>query len=187
MHFYLLLLAVFAARKMLDQSRSADNVARLAKDRPLVPAADRAFPLLLVTHITFFILTPLEVVGLDRTFHPALGVPMVLLFLGASALRAWSISLLGAHWSSKVIVPEDLVPVTGGPYRYVRHPNYLAMSLELFSLGLMHSAWISTAIVTLLNAVAVHRRILSEEATLFQVPAYREAMEPKSRLIPGVY
>lgn len=187
MGYYLLLLALFAARKVLDQSRSKRNIARLERDHRVKPAGDRAFPLLLVTHVTFFISTPLEVVLLDRPFLPALGLPMLTLFAGASLLRHWSIAALGAHWSSQVVVPEDLVPVTGGPYRYLRHPNYLAMSLELFSLGLMHSAWISTAVVTGLNALAVYRRILAEEATLFQVPAYRDAMGPKSRLIPGVW
>jgi methyltransferase len=159
----------------------------LTKTRELLPAADRTYPLLLITHLAFFILTPLEVLFLHRTFVPALGIAMAALYVGATLLRWWSTSLLAAHWSSRVAVPGDLVPVTGGPYRVIRHPNYLAMSFELLAAGLFHSAWLSTAIVTLLNIAAITIRIREEESALFQIPAYRAKMDKTARLIPGVY
>jgi methyltransferase len=142
---------------------------------------------MLLTHVAFFVLTGLEVALLDREFLPALGIPMIGLFLFAVLLRWWATSLLKEQWSSKVVVPEDLQPVTSGPYRVVRHPNYLAISLELLAAGLMYSAFLSTAVVGVLNLYAIIKRIHAEEEVLFQVPAYRTAMANKARLIPGIY
>ena len=118
---------------------------------------------------------------------PALGIPMIGLFALAVLLRWWATSLLKEQWSSRVVVPEDLRPVTVGPYRVVRHPNYLAVSLELLAAGLMYSAFLSTAVVGALNLFAIVKRIRSEEEALFQIPAYRAAMASKARLIPGIY
>jgi methyltransferase len=187
MLYYFIFLGLFAARKVLDQLRSKRNVSRLREQRQLLPSRDRAFPWMLVTHVAFFVLTPLEVVLLHREFRPALGIPMIGLFLLAVLLRWWATALLKEQWSSQVIVPEDLRPVTSGPYRVVRHPNYLAVSLELLAAGLMYSAFWSTAVVAVLNLYALVKRIHTEEEVLFQVPAYRTAMATKARLIPGIY
>jgi methyltransferase len=178
---------LFAIRKIADQRRSRGNLARLAENHRILSTTDRAYPVFIATHLAFFILTPLEIVMMGRAFWPPLGLSMVALFVAASLLRAWSISLLNRNWSSQVAVPEDLVPVTEGPYRLVRHPNYLAMSLEFLAMGLMCSAYLSTVFVGVLNAVAVHMRIQAEEAALFQVPAYRAAMQLRARIIPGIY
>jgi methyltransferase len=187
MFYYFLFLGLFAARKVLDQFRSKWNVRRLQKQRLILPSNDRAFPWLLLTHIAFFVLTPLEVVLLDRRFLPALGLPMIGLFLLAMLLRWWSTSLLQEQWSAQVVVPENLQPVTSGPYRVLRHPNYLAISVELLAAGLVYSAFLSTAVVGVLNLCAIVTRIHTEEEVLFQIPAYRTAMADKARLIPGIY
>src|SRR4051794_7492973 len=187
MLYYFLFLVLFAARKVVDQVRSARNVRRLREQRPLLPSRDRALPWMLLAHLCFFVLTPLEVVLLDRTFIPALGVPMIVLFVLATLLRWWSTTLLGPQWSSRVVVPGDLQPVTRGPYHFIRHPNYLAVSLELLSAGLIYSAYLSTAVVAVLNLFSVVKRIRAEEEVLLQVPAYRTALGKKARLIPGIY
>jgi methyltransferase len=187
MLWYFIFLGIFAARKVLDQRRSKRNVLQLQEQRHILPSRDRAFPWLLLAHLAFFVLTPLEVVLLDRKFLPALGIPMIALFLLATLLRWWATSLLKEQWSSRVVVPEDLQPVCSGPYRVVRHPNYLAVSLELLAAGLMGSALLSTAVVGVLNLYAIIKRIHTEEEVLFQIPAYRSAMANKARLIPGIY
>jgi methyltransferase len=182
---YFLLLGLFLLRKLLDQLRSRSNVRALKEQAP--PSRSDAFPLLLITHVAFFLLVPAEIFLWDRPLIPALAVPMLLLFGLASGLRAWSIHSLGRYWSSRVVVPLDLQPVTDGPYRFIRHPNYLSMTLELTALSFLHTAYLSGMVVTVLCLVAVTNRISREEAALLQVPAYREAMIDKARLIPGIY
>lgn len=187
MIYYFLFLGLFAFRKVIDQVRSRRNIHRLERNRQLLPSQDCALPWMRITHIVFFVLTPLEVVVFGRTFVPALGISMIVLFILASLLRWWATTLLGRQWNSKVVVPNDLHPVTSGPYRVVRHPNYLAVSLELLSAGLIYSAYLSALVVSALNLYSIVKRIRAEEAVLFQVPAYRNALGNKARLIPGIY
>ena len=187
MLYYFLFLGLFALRKVVDQVRSKRNIRRLERQRPVLPSRDRALPWMLITHVAFFVLTPLEVVLLDRTFLPALGIPMIVLFVLAALLRWWATALLGRQWNSEVVVPGDLRPVASGPYRVVRHPNYLAVSLELLSAGLIYSAYLSAVVVGVLNLYSVIKRIRAEEEVLFQVPAYRSALGNKARLLPGIY
>jgi isoprenylcysteine carboxyl methyltransferase (ICMT) family protein YpbQ len=61
------------------------------------------------------------------------------------------------------------------------------MSLELLAAGLIYSAYLSTILVGVLNLFSIIKRIRAEEEVLFQVPAYRNALGNKARLIPGIY
>jgi methyltransferase len=187
MNYYFLFLGLLALRKIIDHVRSRRNIRRLERNRLLLPSQDRALPWMLITHIVFFVLTPLEVVVFGRTFVPALGISMIVLFVLAGLLRWWATTLLGRQWNSEVVVPSDLQPVTSGPYRVVRHPNYLAISLELLSAGLIYSAYLSAVVVGVLNLYSIVKRIRAEEEVLFQVPAYRIALGDKARFIPGIY
>lgn len=186
MVWYFVLFGLFAIRKIADQMRSRRNFAALV-ERRLYPDEDRALAWLVITHLAFFVLTPVEILLLDRRFVPAIGVPMIGLLVAATALRYWSTSHLGHYWTSRVAVPHDMRPVVCGPYRLVRHPNYLAMSLELLAMDLIYTAWWTALVVSALNAWSMYLRIGAEERVLFQIPAYRAAMQHKARLIPGVY
>jgi methyltransferase len=184
--YYLLLLGFFLIRKILDQLRSRRNARALAS-RGGRPMRDAALALLWLTHLAFFVLVPAELVLFDRQFIPALGIPMLALFSIALILRWWSTHLLADNWTSQVAVPSDLHPVTVGPYRWIRHPNYLAMTVELIALSLVYPTFLSASLVSSLAIAAVLVRIRREEQALFQVPAYREAMAHKARLVPGIY
>lgn len=186
MKYYFALLGVFFIRKMADQVRSRRHAQALAA-RGIVPTRDRALKLFWLTHVAFFVLVPLELLLLKRRFIPALGIPMLGVFSMALVLRWWTIRLLADHWTSQVAVPQDLQPVTRGPYRWIRHPNYLAMWLELVALSLVYGTYWSAAVVAVLACLTVVTRIRREEEALFQIAAYRAAMEQKARLIPGVY
>lgn len=186
MVWYFVLFGLFAIRKVADQARSRWNFARLV-ERGLLPDNDRAMPWLWATNLAFFLLTPIEIFVFSRQFIPPLGVPMIVLFLAATALRYWSTSLLGCYWTSRVAVPHDMQPIIRGPYRLIRHPNYLAMSVELLAMDLMYTAWLTALVVGVLNAWSTILRIDAEERVLFQIPAYGAAMQHKARLVPGVY
>ena len=105
---------------------------------------------------------------------------------GATALRVWSIRSLGEEWNARAAVPADLRPVTSGPYRYVRHPNYVAVILEFLAVPMSAGAWRSAAFLSGLNAAVLADRIAAEERLLDASPAYRAAFEGRARFIPGV-
>jgi methyltransferase len=110
-----------------------------------------------------------------RPFLPALGWPMLALALGAQALRWWCIGTLGPRWNTRVIVVPGLPPVTGGPYRWLTHPNYVAVVVEGLALPLVHSCWLTATGFTLLNLPLLATRIRCENAALATLPRDRAA------------
>jgi len=109
------------------------------------------------------------------------------LLAAATGLRWWSIQSLGDSWNVRAQVPDDLTPVTSGPYRLLRHPNYLALLIEFVALPMAGDAWLSAIGLSALNGAVLAIRIRAEEAQLERSPAYREAFRRKARLIPGVF
>jgi methyltransferase len=107
-----------------------------------------------------------EVVVLDRPFIAWLGAPMLVLVLGAQALRWWCIGTLGWHWSTRVVVVPGEPLVVAGPYRWLRHPNYLAVVIEGLALPLVHTAWLTAAVFTALNLPLLTVRIRCEDQAL---------------------
>lgn len=101
-----------------------------------------------------------------RAFVPVLGWPMLALVLGSQALRWWCIATLGRQWNTRVFVVPGAQRVTGGPYRFLRHPNYVAVVVEGAALPLVHTAWITAVVFTALNAVLLAVRIRVENQAL---------------------
>jgi methyltransferase len=107
-----------------------------------------------------------EVWLLDRPFLPALGWTMLALVLASQALRWWCVATLGRRWNTLVIVVPGMPLVDRGPYRWLRHPNYLAVVVEGFALPLVHTAWVTALAFTLLNFAVLAVRIRVEDAAL---------------------
>jgi methyltransferase len=124
------------------------------------------WPVMVVLHVGLLVGALAEVWLLDRPFVPWLGWPMLALVLGAQALRWWCIGTLGRQWNARVIVVPGARRVTSGPYRWMRHPNYVAVVVEGFALPLVHSAWVTAAVFTLANAVLLTVRLRDEERAL---------------------
>ena len=79
-------------------------------------------------------------------------VAVLALVVASQALRWWCIATLGQQWNTRVIVVPGLALVSRGPYRWLRHPNYVAVAVEGLALPLVHSAWLTAAVFTVLNA-----------------------------------
>jgi methyltransferase len=116
-----------------------------------------------------------------RPFLPALGWPMLALALAAQALRWWCITTLGPRWNTRVIVVPGLPLVTGGPYQWLRHPNYVAVVVEGVALPLVHANWLTATGFTLLNLPLLATRLRCENAAL-SGSAPRPAEAPASAL-----
>jgi len=129
------------------------------------------YPFMVLLHTGFLFACVAEVWLLDRPFLPALGLPALLLALLCQGLGWWCIQSLGPRWNTRVIVVPDLPPIRArGPYRWLRHPNYLVVVTEGLALPLVHSAWLTAIAFTLLNAVLLRVRIGVEERALRQPP-----------------
>ena len=124
------------------------------------------YPWMVGLHAAWLAAAPAEVWLLDRPFLPWLAFPMLALFALATALRWWVIAALGERWTTRILVLPEAPLVTGGPYRFLRHPNYLAVVLELAALPLVHTAWLTALLASAANAALLAVRITVEERAL---------------------
>lgn len=125
------------------------------------------YPFMVVLHTGLLLACLAEVFFGHRPFIPLLGWPMLVIALACQALRYWCIATLGMQWNSRVIVVPGLGRVTGGPYRFLSHPNYVIVIAEGIALPLVQTAWITALAFTVLNAVLLFGfRIPVEEKAL---------------------
>ena len=135
-----------------------------------------------VFHTVFLIACVAEPWLLSRSFS-AWGYLFLALAVAAQGLRDWAITTLGPRWNTRVIVLPEAEPVTGGPYRFIRHPNYVAVVLELMVLPLVHGAWITALVFTVINALLLRVRVRVEEEALGS--RYASSFANTPRLIPN--
>jgi len=147
--------------------------------------AEPIYPLMVALHAGLFVASGLEVWLCRRPFVPGLGLPMLGLLGLCLAGRVWVWRSLGEQWNVQVVVSTRPV-VDWGPYRYVRHPNYSIVIVEMFALPLVHGAYVTAAVFSLLNAAVVWQRIRREEAALWARPEYRAKMGAKPRFLPAL-
>jgi len=127
------------------------------------------YPAMVVLHTAFLIAAPVEVFLLGRA-APALWPLLLVLALACQALRWWCIHTLGPRWNTRVIIVPGLPRVTGGPYRFLSHPNYAVVAAEGIVLPLVHGAWLSALAFTALNALLLRVRLRVEESALRTLP-----------------
>ena len=139
---------------------------------------------MVAVHIGIIAGGAIEVLALHRPFWPALAIPALALLLLANLLRFWVIATLGVHWNVRVVRSMPLGVVTGGPYRFVRHPNYVAVFVELLALPLVHGAFITAGAGALLHLFILRRRVRLEESVLMTDEGYRRAFAAKPRFVP---
>ena len=102
-----------------------------------------------------------------RGARPGAGWPLWLaLWLGAQALRVAAVAALGDRWNVRIVVLPGVPAVRTGIYRWLAHPNYLAVAVEFVAAPLMFGAWRTAFAGSLLNAVAMAVRIPAEERAL---------------------
>lgn len=178
-------LVILAAAGRLLELRIANRNRRAMLAQGGVEVSPGHYPWMVVLHTVWLFACPLEVWLLDRPFLPGLGIPSLILFAAAFGLRYWVISTLGERWTTRIVCLPGVEPVTGGPYRWLRHPNYLAVILEIASLPLVHTAWLTALAFSLLNAFLLRVRIRAEEEGLSRMSGYASVFSDRPRLLPG--
>jgi methyltransferase len=138
---------------------------RRARARGAVERGQRHYLLIVALHTLWLVSTLVE--GLLRgpdipAFWP---VPLAL-FLLVQPLRYWAIFSLGERWNTKILVLPGEKPVRRGPYRYLDHPNYVVVVVEVLTFPLIFEAWITASVFTVLNAAILSVRIREENRAL---------------------
>jgi methyltransferase len=180
---YLILLALLGAERSFELRLSRRNRER-ALARGAIEVGQAHFRWMRILHTAFLASCALEVVLLRREADPWLAFPMLALALAAQGLRYWAIATLGERWNVRVIVLPGEPVETGGPYRWLRHPNYLAVVIEGIAVPLAGGAWITAAVFSALNAWLLAVRIRAEERALAQHCEFERRLGDRPRLVP---
>ena len=142
------------------------------------------YPLIVALHIAFLISLFIE-----SSYRAVLSEYWLFpfsLFLLAQGLRFWAMLSLGRHWNTRIYVLPQARPVKRGPYRFFRHPNYTVVMLEMITIPLTFSAYVTAVIFPMLNAILLSIRIKIEEQALSKHMKYNEEMAKTPRFLPPV-
>lgn len=159
------LVAAVGLERVAELAVSLRN-AKWSAARGGVESGQSHYPVMVTLHTGLLAGCVAEVVVRDRRFVPQIGWPLVGLVAASQALRWWCISTLGPQWNTRVIVVPGLPLVTDGPYRWFRHPNYVAVVVEGAALPLVHGARWTALTFTALNLPLLAVRLRVEEAAL---------------------
>lgn len=131
------------------------------------------YPFMVAIHAGFFISLIIEFLVFDRGI-PSFWIPLFILFVVLQMMRVWVISSLGRYWNTKILVLPGAQVVKKGPFHFIRHPNYVVVTLEIIVIPLMLGAYFTALIFTLLNFAILSVRIPIEETALREVTDYKE-------------
>jgi methyltransferase len=177
---YLCFLALIAAERLFEMALSRRNAARALARGGREHGRDH-FPWMVALHTAFLVSCVVE--SAWRRFPGALGWIALLFAAAAQALRYWAVASLGERWNARVIVVPGELPVEKGPYRFMRHPNYLAVVIELLAIPLVYGCWITALVLSVANAAMLRVRIRTEERALGI--SWQRAFARRSRFLPG--
>ncbi len=134
-------------------------------------------------HTLFLIACLAEPWLTHREFPGSIGWVALIFAVLTQVLRYWAITTLGRRWNTRVIVLPNAQPVTHGPYRFLKHPNYVAVVLEMVCLPMIFNSVLTAVIFSLGNAALLFVRIRAEERALGD--KYARAFAGKPRFLPG--
>lgn len=179
---FFLLIGFIVLQRMIEVTIAKRNE-RWAKEQGAVEFGKSHYKYIVLLHILFLMSTVFEVVVFHKQLSPVWGY-LFAGFLLAQLLRVWAITSLGYYWNTKILVVPQANIVQKGPYRFIRHPNYLVVMVEFFVIPLMFQAYATACLFSILNMLILSIRIKEEEKALMEVTNYKEAFKNISRFKP---
>jgi methyltransferase len=180
------LLAAVGVSRLAELAISRRHQLRLANHHVL-RRWEPHYRWMVALHVVVLAGAAFEVIALKRPFVPIVAVCAAAIFLFGLALRWWAIRSLGVHWNVQVMDSAPLGVVITGPFRWIRHPNYLGVFLELSALPMIHCAYIAALLAVAGNIWVLKDRLRVEEPMLAAHSEYRQAMGGKARFVPGIF
>lgn len=165
MTFFYLLFAFIVLQRLFEVGYARSNEKRMKK-MGAVEAGAAHYKWIVLLHVLFFASLLAEVTVLGE--NSGRGWPVFLsVFILAQALRGWALASLGRFWNTKILVLPGAEKVKRGPYRWIPHPNYIVVALEIASLPLIFGAWRTAFVFSVANALLL---------LLVRIPAEEEAL-----------
>jgi methyltransferase len=161
----LFLAALLVALQRLLELRLSRRHERILRARGAVERGREHYPLIVALHVLWLLSTLIEVVLRGPVLWP---VPLAL-FLLVQPLRYWAILSLGENWNTRILVVPGAELVRRGPYKYLKHPNYVVVVVEIAAFPLIFGAWVTAIVFSVLNAVLLFVRIREENRALAEL------------------
>jgi methyltransferase len=152
-------LALVTLQRLAELALARRN-ARVLLAQGGVEVAPGHYPAIVALHAAW--LAGLWLLAVSRVPDPVL----LAVFGVLQAGRGWVLASLGSHWTTRIIVVPGAHLVRSGPYRFVRHPNYLIVAGEILVLPLAFGLVVFAAVFSCLNALVLWVRIRAEDAAL---------------------
>ena len=179
--FYVMFMIVILQR--LVELRLAKHNERWLLKHGGYEVGRKHYKYIVMLHVSFFLSLFIEVLFFEREMLSVWYV-VFFLFLLVQLLRIWTMTSLGVYWNTKIIVVPGAKVVQKGPYKWLRHPNYLVVMLEIFLLPLIFQAYVTLFLFTVLNFVMLLYRIGVEEEALCKATNYDAVFHSRNRLLP---
>jgi methyltransferase len=169
MNVALLVLAVgLVAGQRLLELRLSRRHERILRARGAVERGGGHYPLMVGLHVMWLLSALVEGILRGPGLPAYWPIPLAL-FLLVQPLRYWAIFSLGEYWNTRVLVVPGTRLVRRGPYRYLRHPNYVVVFVEIATFPLIFGAWVTALIFSILNAALLYVRIREENRALAEL------------------
>jgi|ERR1022692_2360823 methyltransferase len=166
---YLLILGALIAERLFEVVISRRNTRR-AFARGAIEYGQGHFPVMVAMHTLFIASCAAESLFVAHAISPVISILALVAALIAQILRYTAVIALGDRWNTRVIVTPGAPLVTRGPYRWMRHPNYLAVVVEIAAVPLIRGCWMTAVTFAIANALMLAVRILVEERALESLP-----------------
>ena len=154
--------------RLFELRLAKKNLAKRKSEPNLQIAKEPFFFLFVILHSSFLVAVPIEILFLQRSFELQLGLICLLVYAICLIMRMSVLLTLKENWNVKVVYdPNSKASIaTTGLYKYIRHPNYLIVILEIAAISLFHSAYFSFLFFSICNFSILYFRIRQEEAAL---------------------
>jgi methyltransferase len=167
----------------LIELRVAKKNEKWMKAQGAIEFGTRHYQLIVWMHGLFFISFIIEKLTFNRGVSP-IWPYLLVFFLFVQLVRVWAILSLGKYWNTKILVLPNAEVVKKGPYRYIKHPNYFVVIMELAVVPLLFEAYVTAVLFSLLNIMILSIRIPEEENALKKLTEYETRFSENNRFLP---
>jgi methyltransferase len=150
-------LLLVALSRLVELFISARNTRRLMAEGATEVGASH-YPFIVAVHAAWLI----ALLAWILIFPQPISIVWLTAYAGVQVFRVWVLASLGRYWTTRIIVPHRVPLIRRGPYRFLRHPNYVVVVFEIALLPLVIGAWPIAVVFSVLNAAVLWVRIKAE-------------------------
>ena len=167
---FTILIILVAIERIIELAVSKRNLA-WSRENGGVEFSFGHYPFMVFLHSGLLVGSLVEIYNSKPELIPALAWTMFVLVIASQILRWWCVITLGKRWNTRIVIVPNLPRIKSGPYKYLVHPNYVAVVIEGFALPMVGFSWITATIFMALNIPLLYVRIRAENKALATLPA----------------